>query len=112
MRVAAEEQRPVDTCLMAVAAGRFDNGQDVVFVEGSMKRRAAVSRRPKRHSLAGDRRIRVYVVVGGDQSIDVDQVRRISRLSGGGGARHVGLFALPTGKYRARGDQSAAPPAR
>ena len=91
MSIAAKEKRAVYASLETIAASRLDDGQDVVLVECTIQRRAAVSRGSEGDSLARDRWIWPGLVVGGDKSIDIDQLGRIGGLPRGGGTTHVGL---------------------
>ena len=75
VRVAAEEQRPVDPLCLAVAADRLADGQHVRLGERARERGAAVAGRPERHAV---RRVRL-LVVGLQQPADVDQVRLLRK---------------------------------
>ena len=82
VRVDAEEQRPVDAPLRAVAADGLRDGEDVPFVEGLQERGPPMPRGTEGDLLPGDRGIRHLGVVGADQSRHVDQQRGRSRLAG------------------------------
>ena len=81
MGVHAHEQRAVDAVSQAIRANGLRDGQDVRFVEGAFERRATVSRRPERHTLRRDCRIRLIRVVRGHQPRNVHQQRGRRRLS-------------------------------
>ena len=51
MGVDADEKRAVDSLLPAVDAGRLGDGEDVLFVERTLERCAAVARRSERDAL-------------------------------------------------------------
>ena len=74
VRVAAEEQRALDPLLLAIAADRGADRDDVRLGEGAVERRPAVPGRAERHRLGG-----LALVVGGDQLADVDQVGRLGQ---------------------------------
>ena len=82
VRVAADEQRPVDPVGPAGTGDGRASGDDVRLVEGRRERRAAVPGRAEGNALGGDSRIRPLVVVGGDQPIDVDEHRGVGRPAG------------------------------
>ncbi len=82
VRVAADEQRPGDPLGPPVSRHARARRDDVRFVERRRERGAAVPRGPERHPLGRDTGIRVVVVVGGDQAIDVDEHRRVGRATG------------------------------
>ena len=68
VRVAADEQRPVDPLRVAVAGDRLADREDVRLGECSRERGTAMARGPERHRLGGIGRIRVLVVVRPDQA--------------------------------------------
>ena len=69
-----EEQRTADALGLAVVDDRLGGREDVVLVEAGAQRRSAVAAGAERDALLGDGGIRLSVVVGGDQLVDVDQV--------------------------------------
>jgi hypothetical protein len=86
VRVAPEEQRPVDPRAGAVAVHGLGDGCHVRLGEGAVERRAAVAGGAERHGLG-----RRLVVVGRDQPIDVDEVLLRRQLAGAriGALRHA-----------------------
>jgi len=52
MRVEADEQRPINAVLRAVAANRLRNGEDVPFVEPRVNEEPRVTRCAKAHAAA------------------------------------------------------------
>jgi hypothetical protein len=91
VRVAAEEQRPVDPLRLAVAADGLGDRDHVGLVEGARRRAAAVAGGAERDALLGDRGVGPLVVVGAQERVDVDQRRRIGKAAGqwaNAGRRH------------------------
>ena len=82
VRVAAEEQRPVDPLRGAVAADRLGDREHVRLVERARGRGAAVAGGPEADALGRLRRVGPLVVVGGEQRIDVDQGGGVRQLTG------------------------------
>src|SRR3546814_5094569 len=69
------------TTLFRSADGLGD-GQHVVLVETAVQRTAAVAGGTECHPLSGNRRIGLHVEIGGQQLVDVDQLRGLCRLAG------------------------------
>ena len=82
VRVAAQEERPVDPQHPPVAGDGRAGGDDVGLVERALQRRAAVPGRPEGDPLGRDRRVGGVVEVGGEEAVDVDEDRRVGRQSG------------------------------
>ena len=82
VRVDAEIERAVDALPRAVLADRLAGSQDVVLVEGGGQRRAAVPGRTEADPLRRVGGVRMPVVVGAVQRVEVDQVVRRGRLTG------------------------------
>ena len=95
VRVRAQEQRPGDAGPRAVLADRLRDGQDVRLVEGAVLGGAAVAAGAEGDPLARVAGIGAALVVGGDQTIDIDQDIGRRGLSGERRERHGESVCLP-----------------
>ncbi len=82
VRVASEEERPVEALALAVVADGLGRGDDVVLVEGGVEAAAAVSRGPEGDLLVDVLGVRLAGVVGGDEVGDVDEVGGLGEVTG------------------------------
>ena len=110
VRVAAEEQRAADALRVAVVDDRLRGREDVVLVEARAQRRSAVAARAERDALLRDGGIRLAVVVGVDQLVDVDQVGCFGGLSCACSCAQSAASALSSHRYCA--DSAMTPPGR
>ena len=94
--IAPDEQRAAVAAARPVAADRLGDGQDVRLVEGAAQRRATVSGRPEGDALGGIGRVGPEVAIRVEQRAEVDQGRRVGRLTGAGMRRHVAMMARAT----------------
>ena len=104
MRVRAQEQRPGDARARAVLADRLRDGQDVGLVERAVLGGAAVAAGSEGDALPRVRGIGSAIVVGGDQTIDVDED------IGGGGLSGERRAAWRDGKLPGVGGEEAPQP--
>ena len=74
--VAADEQRPVGALGRAVAADRLGRGGDVRLVERGVERGSAMAGRAEGDPLGGVGRVGPDLVVGADETVDVDEHAR------------------------------------
>ena len=81
MGVAADEQRAVVPLVAAVVADRLRRREDVRLVERRLQRRAAVAAGAERDLLVDVVGVGLAGVVGGDEVRDVDEIRRLGRLT-------------------------------
>ena len=82
--VAADEERTVEPLVRAVVADGLCRGEDVVLVERRPQAGAAVTGGAEGDLLVGVLDVRVAVVVGAHEGIDVDEVLGQGDLSGSG----------------------------
>ena len=66
---------------LAVFVNRLCNGDDMNFVKASLEGCASMSRCPKADALLAEIRIRLFRIVGRNQTRDIDQHRRWCRLT-------------------------------
>ena len=102
VRVGPDEQRPVRALPGAVLDDRLGGGGDVVVVERGRERRAPVARGAERDRLQRVRRIRMALVVGPEELLDVDEVRRRRRAAGSGIGRHCHVSSARSDSWRRR----------
>ncbi len=79
--VAADEEGPVEPLGGPVFADGLRCREDMVLVERRVETRAAVPGRAEDHLLVGVLGVRVLVVIGGDELVDVDEVAVLGGLS-------------------------------
>jgi hypothetical protein len=79
--IPSEEKGAVDALGVAVAADRLRDRQHVRLIERAREGAPSMAGGPKGDALLGDGRIRRLVVVGVDQTVDVDQLRLVRQLS-------------------------------
>ncbi len=96
--VAPDEERPVVALRLAVAADRLRRGEDVGLVECGAEGRAAMAGGAEGDPLGGVGGVGAELVVGPQQSVDVDELGGIGGLSGAralghGWPRRVGVAA-------------------
>ena len=91
MGIHADEQRPRDTGLLAVLHQRLGHRQNVGFGEGAVQGAAAVTGGAEGDPLLRAAHVRLVEVVGADQTGNVGQIAKTSRLTGVGMLCH-GVF--------------------
>src|SRR6476646_350302 len=96
MGVPTDEERPVEALRGAVVDDGLRRGEDVVLVEGGAQARATVARRAERDLLVGVVDVRVPVVVGADEGVDVDEVLGLGGLTGARVGHEGSPFVLVT----------------
>ena len=107
MRVASDEQRPVEAAPAPVVDDGLGGGQDVVLVEGGPQARAAMSGRAEGDLLVDVVGVGLLGVVERDEVGDVDEVGRLGRLSGavvGHGGQLLSSGNEPHGREPGDGD--------
>ena len=91
MGIHAHKQRPRDTGLLAVLHQRLGHRQNVGFGEGAVQGAAAVTGGAEGDPLLRAAHVRLVEVVGADQTGNVGQIAKTSRLTGVGMLCH-GVF--------------------
>ena len=82
MGIHTHKQRPRDTGLLAVLHQRLGHRQDMRFGKGTVQGAAAVAGGAEGDPLLGAAHVRLVEVVGADQTGDVGQIAKTSRLTG------------------------------
>jgi hypothetical protein len=81
VRVFGNEHGTVDASIGAVLDDRLSDREDVRFIERSVERASSVAARTKGDALRSDGWIWMFVVVGAQKRINIDQLVRIRRTS-------------------------------
>ena len=74
MRIDAQEERPIDSLLLAIRANSLCHRENMPLIESAMERRAAMARGSKGDALLGNFRIGTVREIRGDQPGNVDEI--------------------------------------